>query len=120
MNRLSLGIKSAPSEFNRIIDQILQGLEATVSCFDDIVIRASTLKECESRLINWLERLKECWLHLNKAKYEYFKEKINYLGYVVSYNKIAKCPTKTQAIVNFPRPESTDEIKSFLGMITYY
>ncbi|XP_055903972.1 uncharacterized protein K02A2.6-like [Eupeodes corollae] len=27
MNRLSFGIKTAPSEFNRILDQILQGLE---------------------------------------------------------------------------------------------
>ena len=120
MNRLSFEIKSVPSEFNHIIAQILQSLDGTVSYFDDIRIRGSTLKECESRLINCLERLNEYRLHLNKAECEYFKEKINYLGYVVSYNKIAKCPTKTQAVVNLPRPESTDEIKRFLGMITYY
>lgn len=42
MNRLSFGIKTAPSEFNRILDQILQGLEGTISYFDDIIIHSET------------------------------------------------------------------------------
>lgn len=36
MKRLSFGIKTAPSEFIRILDQILAGLEGTLSYFDDI------------------------------------------------------------------------------------
>jgi hypothetical protein len=42
LNRLSLGIKTAPSEFNRIIDQILQGLPKALSYFDDLTIQGAT------------------------------------------------------------------------------
>ncbi|XP_055924024.1 uncharacterized protein K02A2.6-like [Eupeodes corollae] len=73
MNRLSFGIKTAPSEFNRILDQILQGLE-----------------------------------------------EIRYLGYVIRKNEILKSPDKVQAIKDMSRPKNSDEVRAFLGMITYY
>lgn len=38
MNRLSFGIKTAPAEFNRILDQILRDVPKTLSYFDDIVL----------------------------------------------------------------------------------
>lgn len=41
MNRLSFGIKTAPSEFNRIIDQVLSGLQGVSSYFDDIIIHGT-------------------------------------------------------------------------------
>lgn len=41
MNRLSFGIKTAPAEFNRIIDQILRNVPNTESYFDDIIIYGS-------------------------------------------------------------------------------
>lgn len=38
MNQLSFGIKTAPSEFHRILDQILNDLEGITTYFDDIVV----------------------------------------------------------------------------------
>lgn len=46
MNSLSFGIKTAPSECNRIIDQILQGLPKTISYFDDIIVHGESMQEC--------------------------------------------------------------------------
>ncbi|XP_059227060.1 uncharacterized protein K02A2.6-like isoform X2 [Stomoxys calcitrans] len=69
MNRLSFGIKTAPSEFNRIIDQILRGLEGTTSYFDDIIVHGPTKSLCEQRLIECLERLQTYNLHVNKDKF---------------------------------------------------
>lgn len=37
MNRLSSGIKTALAEFNRMMNEILQGLSKTEVYFDDIV-----------------------------------------------------------------------------------
>lgn len=48
------------------------------------------------------------------------KKKFNYLGYVVSLNKIEKCPDKVQAIIDMPRPQNVEQLGRFLGMITYY
>lgn len=65
MNRLSFGIKTAPSEFNRIIDQILSGLNKTLSYFDDIIVHGSTKEEYQQNLYACLQRLKKYDLHLN-------------------------------------------------------
>jgi hypothetical protein len=54
MNRLSFGIKTAPSEFNRIIDQI-QGIPKTLSYFDDLIIHGATKEECQKNLELCLE-----------------------------------------------------------------
>ncbi|XP_066904470.1 uncharacterized protein [Halyomorpha halys] len=84
MNRLSFGIKTAPSEFNRILSQILHGLPNVEAYFDDIICHGADLDECTKDLMACLERLKENDLHLNKSKWSFFKEKIDYLGHVVS------------------------------------
>lgn len=120
MNRLSFGIKTAPSEFNRILDQILQGLEGTISYFDDIIIHGATINECECRLIKCLEVLQTNQLHVNRNKCEFFKTELQYLGYVVSHNKISKCRSKIEAIINLPIPQNVNDVRTFLGMITYY
>ena len=43
MNRLSFGIKTAPIELNRIIDQVLREVPKTEAYFDDIVVHGQTL-----------------------------------------------------------------------------
>lgn len=120
MNRLSFGIKTAPSEFNRIIDQILSGLNKTLAYFDDIIVHGSTKEECQQNLYACLQRLKEYDLHLNKSKCLFFQEEIEYLGHNIGFNKISKSPKKIEAIINMPRPSNVGDVRRFLGMVTYY
>lgn len=120
ISRLSFGIKSAPSEFNRIINQILANLEGVECYFDDIIIHGSTLEITYRRLKKCLDRLQEFNIHVNRKKCQFFKEEISYLGYVISLNKIKKCPKKIEAIQEVKRPKNQEEIKRFLGMTTYY
>ncbi|BES87325.1 Hypothetical Protein NTJ_00130 [Nesidiocoris tenuis] len=120
MRRLSFGIKTAPAEFHRILDQILSGLGGVTSYFDDVVIFGSTLEECQVNLINCLKRLRQYDLHVNREKCQFFKSSISYLGYVIEQNSVKKCPQKVKSILDAPKPSSVDEIRRFLGMITYY
>lgn len=120
MNRLSFGIKTAPSEFNRIIDQILQGLPKTLSYFDDIIVHGATKEECRNNLELCFQRLKKYDLHLNKKKCSLFQERIEYLGHIIEFNKISKSPQKIRAVVDMPRPSNVEELRRFLGMVTYY
>ncbi|XP_054275019.1 uncharacterized protein K02A2.6-like [Macrosteles quadrilineatus] len=68
VNRLSFGIKTAPSEFNRILTQILKGLPKTEAYFDDIICHGSTMDECKRNLQACLQRLSDFDLHINKQK----------------------------------------------------
>ncbi|UYV73840.1 hypothetical protein LAZ67_11001074, partial [Cordylochernes scorpioides] len=120
MNRLSFGIKTAPAEFNRVINQILQGLNKTISYFDDILVHGKSKQECKENIFACLERLRACDLHLNKNKCIYFQTKIEYLGHVIENNKISKSPSKVKAIIDMPQPKNIADLRRFLGMITYY
>lgn len=78
MNRLSFGIKTAPSEFNRIMDQILRGVPKTEKYFDDIIIHGTTFEECKQNLISCLDQLRKYDLHMNRKKCSFFKNAYNF------------------------------------------
>lgn len=120
MNRLSFGIKTAPSEFNRILSQILLGLPKCETYFDDIIVHGATQEECIQNLRLCLKRLSEYDLHLNRKKCSFFEKRIEYLGHVIEKNKIMKSPEKVRAVMDMPRPKNVEEVRRFLGMMTYY
>jgi hypothetical protein len=119
MNQLSFGNNTAPSEFNRIINQILQGLPKTLSYFDDLIIHGATKVECQKNLELSLQRLKKYDLRFNRKKYS-FQERLEYLGHIIEFNKISKSPEKIRAKIDMPRPSDVEGLRRFLGMATYY
>ncbi|XP_008484885.1 uncharacterized protein K02A2.6-like, partial [Diaphorina citri] len=120
MNRLSFGIKTAPSDFNRILCQILKGLQGVEAYFDDIIIHGSTREQCLQNLVACLQKLTRYNLHVNKNKCSFLSEKIEYLGHVVEFNKISKSPVKVRAIQDMTSPSNPEQVKQFMGLVTYY
>lgn len=104
MHRLSFEIKTASSEFNRVLSQILKELPKTKAYFDDIIVHGSTMDECIQNFQLCHQRLLQYDFHLNQNKCSFFKDKIEYLGRIVKYNKISKSPAKIAAICDMPRP----------------
>ena len=45
---------------------------------------------------------------------------MDYLGFEVSQEGIRTSPEKVKAILGWPRPQSTHNIRSFLGLVSYY
>ncbi|GBN76462.1 Uncharacterized protein K02A2.6, partial [Araneus ventricosus] len=99
MIRFNFRIKISPDVFNRIIDQILNGLPKTIAYFDDIVVHGKTKDQCSKNLFACLERLREYVLHLNIKKYTFFQARIEYLGHVVEKHKISRSASEIEAII---------------------
>jgi len=45
---------------------------------------------------------------------------VTFLGYVLSNTGISMDPSKTQAIQDFPVPQSLTQLRSFLGLANFY
>ena len=75
-NRLVFGITSAPTIWQRTIDQVLEGTSGTSCILDDMIITGKDDAEHLASLDEVLLRLQLHGLRANKAKCELFKETI--------------------------------------------
>lgn len=88
-------------------------------CYIDDVIIASHCDECHKKHFDMVfERYDHCGLTINMRKCEFAKDK--FLGYEVTTEGIKPLEDKVAAIANFPRPETVEQLRRFLGMLNFY
>jgi len=120
--RMPFGLKNAPATFQRLMDRVLSGLQG-IELFvylDDIVIYASSLTEHNKKFNKLAERLRSANLRLQPDKCEFLRKEVTYLGHVINETGVKPDPKKIEAVLNFPRPKNTKNIKQFLGLAGYY
>ena len=97
------------------MDQILAGIEGTSCILDDMIIT-----EHLDHLEEVLKRLKEHGPRANRNKCKFFKTKITYCGHEAYQHGLHKTQEKVDAVVNAPRQENIQQVRSFLGLVNYY
>ena len=104
------------------MNTVLSGLNGTrcLVYLDDIVIFADTLETHNKKLIEIFKRLKEFNLKLKPSKCEFLRKEVIYLGHKISEKGAQPDESKLEAVKSFPRPKTTTDIKSFLGLAGYY
>ncbi|KAL4156031.1 hypothetical protein QTP88_000066 [Uroleucon formosanum] len=120
--RMCFGLKGAPATFQRLMNRVLNGINGSRAFvyLDDIIVIGATLQEHTTRLREVFERLRQYNLQLQPPKCEFLRKEVNYLGHVITENGVKPDPKKIECIVNYPVPDNTKKIKSFLGLIGYY
>lgn len=92
-----------------------------VICYiDDICIASKSQDEHYHHVRAVLQRLREYGLKLNVAKCVFAQEKVLFLGHEVCKEGIHPATEKVEAIVNFPRPVTTNELRRFIAMCNFY
>jgi len=87
---------------------------------DDITVYSTSLEEHILSLKKVFEKLRDVNLKLQLPKCEFMKKETEFLEHIVTTNGIKPNPNKTNAITNFPLPKTPKQIKSFLGLFTFY
>ena len=119
---MPFGLCNAPATFQRLMDIVLTGLQWT-SCLvylDDIIVLGRTFTEHLSNLGSVFSRIRDAGLKIKPEKCSFLKEKVKYLGHIVSKEGIAADPEKTATVKTWPTPTSTKEVQQFLGLANYY
>nr|XP_029713287.1 uncharacterized protein K02A2.6-like [Aedes albopictus] len=118
--RLMYGVASAPAIFQRFMEEILQGIPGVTVFIDDIRVTRPDSKTHLLRLEEVLKRLEKYNLRVNRDKCDFFSDRIEYCGYMVDKAGIHKLRDKVDAIQNMPVPKNKEQVRSFVGLITYY
>ncbi|XP_062557899.1 uncharacterized protein K02A2.6-like [Armigeres subalbatus] len=117
--RLMYGIVIAPELFQRIMEQILSRCENTVNFIDDILVFGSTENEHDMALKLVLSVLNEHGILLNQEKCLFKVNSLDFLGHTISPDGIKPSNSKVEALQKFRIPNTTEEVRSFLGLVTY-
>ena len=87
---------------------------------DDILVYSKSEKENARHLRFVLQTLKDHQLYAKFSKCKFWLDQVAFLGHVVSKDDIQVDPKKIEAIIDWPRPITVTEVKSFLGLVGYY
>ena len=100
---------------------VLQGCNAFATAFlDDILVFSSTLEDHLEHLSIIFGKLRQHRLKLKLKKCSFLKLETHYLGFVINDFGIKPDQLKVEAIKTLPVPTCVREVRSFIGICSYY
>jgi hypothetical protein len=67
-----------------------------------------------------LDCLKRANLKLSPQTCDLFKDRVVFLGHVVSADGTTTDPAKIESVTNWPIPKNVKQVRSFIGLCSYY
>ncbi|XP_055714344.1 uncharacterized protein K02A2.6-like [Phlebotomus papatasi] len=117
--RLMFGISCAPEIFQKTMEQILSKCVNALNYIDDIVVFGATIEEHDDALRGVIKAFKEYDVLLNQGKCHFRVKQLEFLGHMISEKGIRPTESKIEAVQKFRAPQSKEEVRSFLGLVTY-
>ena len=94
-----------------INDALREHLDIFVVVYlDDILVYSRTLEEYQLYISKVLEYLGVRDLRLKPEKYKFYKEEVDFLGFIIGRNGIRIDPAKLWAVKEWPVPSNVKEI----------
>ena len=119
---MPFGLTNAPATFQRLMERVLAGLNWQVCLvyIDDVIVFSKTLEEHICQLQEIFTRLKHAGLKLKPKKCNLLCKSVGFLGHIVSEEGVATDPEKTKSVQDWPRPQTVTDVRSFIGLCSYY
>ena len=111
---------NAPATFQRLMETVLAGLTQKICMdyIDNILVFIGTFEDHLSHLKQVMDRLDRAGLCLKPKKCKFIRERVEYLGHVISKHGIEVDPIKVAAV----RVSTTHQpqVSQILGLASYY
>jgi len=117
--RLTYGINSAVSIFQRTMENVLSDIPGCCVYIDDILVTGKNDDEHLQNLHKVLQRLQECGLKLKPDKFHFKMDEIVYLGFSIKAAGVSPTTEKVEAIQNAKPPTCVSELQSFIGAANF-
>ena len=119
---MPFGLSNSGASFQRLMGHVLRGLEFRFALIyiDDIIIFSKSVEEHLFHLEEVFRRLRDANVKLNPKKCSFVKQRVEYLGHVVTPDGISPNPDKIKVVQEFPTPTNLKQLRNFLGLANYY
>lgn len=120
--RMPFGLKNAPGIFQRLIvttlwKEIDSGHAKVL--LDDILLASDTLEQHMKLVSTVLQKLAEINLQINEKKTLWFKNELNYAGFIINEKGITLRPSYQEKTLDVAQPKTRKQLQSYLGLINY-
>ena len=119
---MPFGLTNAPAAIMDLMNRVFKEyLDQFVIVFiDDILVYSKSEEEHERHLRLVLDILREKQLYAKLKKCEFWLHRIPFLGHIISKDGIAVDSSRVEAVQSWPTPKNVKEVRSFLGLASYY
>jgi hypothetical protein len=119
---IPFGLCNAPVTFMWVMNDVFRPFIDDCFTFylDSILIFNKTWDDHVKHVKQVPNFMKDKKLYLKMSKCEFGKIYFVHLGYIVGGGNLNISPSKVEVIVNWAKPNSTMEVRSFLGEVQYW
>ena len=118
--RMPFGLKNAAQAFQRMMDSVTQNLPGIFVYLDDVLVAFRSEEQHEQHLQGLFQVLSKFGLVINQQKCGFGVTELEFLGHMVSADRIRPLPEKVDAIQRFSQPQSLKSLQRFLGLVNFY
>jgi hypothetical protein len=115
-----MGLLGCPASFQRLMEQVLRGLQNILIYIDDVLIHTDTHKKLLEALEQVLMRLHQHHLKMNLDKCLFGDRQVSYLGFTLTPHGIKPGKAKLRAIKLATAPNNVKAIWSFVGLCNFF
>ncbi|EFO88402.1 hypothetical protein CRE_11390, partial [Caenorhabditis remanei] len=87
---------------------------------DDLLIASENMEQHVHHIKEILSRLEKSGMKLRASKCHIAQKEVEYLGHRITPEGVKTEETKVNKMKNFARPENAEQMRSFLGLTSYY
>ncbi|CAI5637478.1 unnamed protein product [Oreochromis niloticus] len=119
---MPFGLCNAPATFERLMERVLVNIPRSrcVVYLDDLLVHGGDFDSALSHLSEVFSAIRRAGLQLNPAKCRLLARETTFLGHVISAQGIATDSAKVAAVQDWPTASNVKELRSFLGLASYY
>jgi len=120
--RLPQGFKNSSAIFQRELNKAFSNIlyKSIIIYIDDLVSYGNNFEQAIINLRNAFEIIDKINFSLKTKKCNFFFDKIELLGHEISTIGIKPLDKNTKAITEFKVPKTIKDVRSFIGMCSYY
>ena len=123
---MPFGLTNAPAVFQRLMQQVLAGLNPEQGpdfvkvYIDDILVFSPSLADHLDHLQQVLGRIRNAGLKLKPSKCHFIAKEVQYLGHRLTPEGLKPNPATVSAVKEFPQPTNLKGVRQFLGLSSFY
>ncbi|CAH8864175.1 unnamed protein product [Trichobilharzia szidati] len=117
---LPFGSKVSPAIFQKVINQMIDGLDGVESYQDDIIIHGPNIELHNERLLKLFRRFCEKNVLVNPSKCHFTLSSVSCLGYTVHSEGFRPDASRLAPLIQAPSPNNIPSLRSWIGTLQFY